>query len=157
MNLHYAKFVNGELSYAPSTITTKRGDLIVNPKRLSYLQAGYKTLVDNPPAAPRGKSAALTRYDETHDTITAIYKLVPCAEAPRTFSKLRLVAALQAEGLWSAVHDWLIEADLEDLFLAAQNFREDYPAFTAALDAAKSRFHLTDDQTAALLAASVAD
>lgn len=157
MNLHYAKFVNGELTYAPSTITTKRGDLIVNPKRLSYLQAGYKQIIDNPPAVPAGKTAALTRYEETYDTITFVYKFVPIATAPRTFSKLKLVAALQAEGLWSAVHDWLIEADLEDLFLAAQNFREDYPAFAAALNAAKSRFHLTDDQTAALLAASVAD
>ena len=77
MNLHYAKFVNGQLTYAPSAITTPRGDLIVNPKRLSYLQAGYKQLIDEPPVAPRGKSAALSRYEETADTITAIYKLVP--------------------------------------------------------------------------------
>jgi len=46
---------------------------------------------------------------------------------------------------------------LEDLCPAAQNFREDYPAFAAALDAAKSRFHFTDEQTGALFAASVAD
>ena len=157
MNPHYARLENNVLVYAPKTLVAKSGALILNPKRLAYLQAGYKQIVDNPPAAPVGKTAALTRYEETYDTITFVYKFVPIATAPRTFSKLKLVAALQAEGLWSAVHDWLIEADLEDLFLAAQNFREDYPAFTAALNAAKSRFHLTDDQTAALLAASVAD
>ena len=48
-----------------STITTHTGAVIVNPKRLSYLQAGYKQLIDERPEAPRGKAAALTRYDET--------------------------------------------------------------------------------------------
>ena len=48
-----------------STITTHPGAVIVNPKRLSYLQAGYKQLIDERPEAPRGKAAALTRYDET--------------------------------------------------------------------------------------------
>ena len=118
MNLHYAKFVNGQLTYAPSAITTPRGDLIVNPKRLSYLQAGYKQLIDEPPVAPRGKSAALSRYEETADTITAVYKLVPCAESPRTFSKLRLVAALDAQGLWQSFRDWMVEQEYYDLFLA---------------------------------------
>ena len=48
-----------------STITTHTGAVIVNPKRLSYLQAGYKQRIDERPEAPRGKAAALTRYDET--------------------------------------------------------------------------------------------
>ena len=48
-----------------STITTHTDAVIVNPKRLSYLQAGYKQLIDERPEAPRGKAAALTRYDET--------------------------------------------------------------------------------------------
>ena len=155
MNLHYAKFVNGQLTYAPSTLTTPRGDLIVNPKRLSYLQAGYKTLIDEPPAAPRGKSAALSRYEETADTITAIYKLVPCAESPRTFSKLRLVAALDAQGLWQSFRDWMVEEEYYDLFLAAQDFREDHPSFVEVRAAAQLRFHLTDEQVAAILDAAV--
>lgn len=60
-----------------STITTHTGAVIVNPKRLSYLQAGYKQLIDERPEAPRGKAAALTRYDETAETITAVYKFIP--------------------------------------------------------------------------------
>lgn len=157
MNLHYAKLVNSALVYAPSTLVTPRGDTILNPKRLSYLQAGYKTLIDELPAAPRDKYAALTRYDETSDTITAVYKLAPITTVPRIFSKLKLVAALNAQGLWQAFRDWLIEADYYDLFLAAQDFREDHPSFTEVLNAAKSRFNLTDDQTAALLDAAVAE
>lgn len=154
MNLHYANFVNGQLIYAPSIIITKHGDTILNPKRLSYLQAGYKQLVDEPPAPPRGKSAALTRYDETSDTITAVYKFVPTQDAPRVFSKLRLVAALDSQGLWSAFRDWMVEQEYYDLFLAAQEFREDHPSFSEVLNAAKTRFNLTDDQTAQLLADS---
>jgi len=157
MNLHYAKLVNGQLTYAPSSIVTSSGDLILNPKRLSYLQAGYKTVIDEPPVAPRGQAAALTRYEETSDTITAIYKLVPCAVAPRTFSKLKLVFALEVQNLWPAIRDWLVEQDYYDLFLAAQDFREDHPSFTEVLNATKTRFNFTDEQTAALLDASVAD
>ena len=42
-----------------------------------------------------------------------------------------------------------------DIFLAAQDFREDHPQFAAALTAAQSRFGLTDAETAAILAESV--
>ena len=157
MNMKYARFVNGQLTYAPSIIVTKRGDTILNPKRLSYLQASYKQLVDEPPTPPRGKSAALSRYDETSDPITVVYKLAPVATAPRTFSKLRLVAALDSQCLWSAFRDWMVEQEYYDLFLAAQEFREYHPSFTEVLNAAKSRFNLTDDQCAALLDAAVVD
>ena len=73
------------------------------------------------------------------------------------FSKLRLVAALDEQGLWSAFRDWMVEQEYYDLFLAAQDFREDHPSFTEVLNAAKTRFHLTDAQIDALLAAAVAD
>jgi hypothetical protein len=45
---------------------------------------------------------------------------------------------------------------LYDLFLAANDFREDHPQFAAALSTAQSRFHLSDSETAAILAESVA-
>ena len=44
-----------------------------------------------------------------------------------------------------------------DLFLAAQDFREDHPSFTEILNAAKTRFNLTGDQTAAILDAAVTE
>ena len=64
---------------------------------------------------------------------------------------------LSKRNLWQQVRDWLIETDLYDLFLAARSFRSDHPQFTTALAAAQTRFHLSAEETAAILAASVAN
>ena len=64
--------------------------------------------------------------------------------------------ALSKRDLWQQVRDWLIETDLYDLFLAARSFRSDHPQFTATLTAAQTRFHLSAEETAAILAESAA-
>ena len=154
MNTNYGKLVNGAIVYAPSSLNTPSG-LIMNPKRLSYLQAGWKFLDLQPPAdPPEGKEYALTGYTETATDIQAVFKLVPVVSPPRTFSKLRLVTALTERGLWAAIRDWLEETGYYDLFAAAQDIREDHPQFAAALAAIRTRFSLTPDQIAAVLAES---
>lgn len=156
MNKNYARLTGGKLQYAPSTLITPQG-IIMNPKRLSYLQAGWKFLdLQTPAEAPEGKEYAISGYTETQTDIRPVYKLVAIETPPRTYSKLRLVTALASRGLWSAFRDWLVETDLYDLFLAANNFRSDHPQFTTALSAAQSRFHLTQSETAAILSESVA-
>ena len=127
--------------YASSSLNTPSG-LIMNPKRLSYLQAGWKFLdlqpfVDPP---PEGSEYRITNYTETATDIQAVFKLVPVVSPPRTFSKLRLVTALTERGLWAAIRDWLDETGYYDLFATA-----------------RTRFSLTPDQIATILTASVAD
>ena len=156
MNKNYARLTGGKLQYAPSTLITPQG-IIMNPKRLSYLQAGWKLLdLQTPAEAPEGKEYVISGYTETATDIRAIYKLIPLNPPPRTYSKLRLVTALTKRGIWAAFRDWLTETDLYDLFLAAQSFRSDHPQFTAALTAAQTRFHLSAEETAAILAESAA-
>ena len=156
MNHNYAKLSGGKLQYAPSTLTTPNG-IIMNPKRLSYLQAGWKFLdLQAPAEAPEGKEYAISGYTETATDIRPVYKLVAIEMPPRTYSKLRLVTALSKRNLWQQVRNWLIETDLYDLFLAAQSFRSDHPQFTAALSAAQSNFSLTPTETAAILEESEA-
>ena len=178
MNKSYAKLINGQLHYAPSVLDTP-GGIIMNPKRLSYLQAGWKFLDLQPPAdpPPEGKEYAISGYTETATDIRPVFKLVTLnsplgtrlrsawlatnaspadAAVIRTFSKLRLVTALTKRGIWAAFRDWLTETDLYDLFLAANDFREDHPQFAAAFSTAQTRFHLTPSETAAILAESVA-
>ena len=151
MNTNYGKLVNGAIIYAPSSLNTPAG-LIVNPKRLSYLQAGWKFLDLQPPAdPPPGKTYEITGYTETATDIRANSKLVPLVAPPRTFSKLRLINALMSRNLWSAVRDWLDTSGYYDIFVAAQDFREDHPQFAAALAAAQSRFDLTDVDVSAVL------
>ena len=59
-----------------------------------------------------------------------------------------------SRNLWSAVRDWLDVSGYYDIFVAAQDFREDHPQFAAALTAAKSRFGIADDEIAAILDAA---
>ena len=155
MNTNYGKLVNGAIVYAPSSLDTPSG-LIMNPKRLSYLQAGWKFLDLQPPVdpPPEGREYRITGYTETATDIQAVFKLVPVVSPPRTFSKLRLVTALTERGLWAAIRDWLEETGYYDLFAAAQDIREDHPQFAAALAAIRTRFSLTPDQIAAVLAES---
>ena len=102
----------------------------MNPKRLSYIQAGWKFLDLQPPAdpSPEGKEYAISGYTETSADIRPVFKLVALNLRARTFSKLSLVTALTKRGIWSAFRDWLTETDLYDLFLAANDFREDPPS-----------------------------
>ena len=112
--------------------------------------------LQTPAEAPEGKECVISGYTETQTDIRPVYKLIAIETPPRTYSKLRLVTALASRGLWSAFRDWLVETDLYDLFLAAQDFRSDHPQFTATLTAAQTRFHLSAEETAAILAESAA-
>lgn len=74
---------------------------------------------------------------------------------PRTFSKLRIVAALTTAGVWDSVKQLLIERGLYDLFLAAQNFAEDNEYFENGKAALQTALGWTDEQVEAVLDASV--
>jgi len=74
MNPNYARIVNGSLFFAPATLVARNGTLIPHPKRLAYLQAGFKRFVDKPPHFRFGGRPVIIGFYETYDTITAVYK-----------------------------------------------------------------------------------
>ena len=92
-----------------------------------------------PVKAPRAST-------ETATDIRPIFKLVPVVSPPRTFSKLRLSNALMTRNLWPAVRDWLDATGYYDLFVAAQDFREDHPLLPPRLrnrrHPRRCRFHI---------------
>lgn len=155
MNRKYGKLVDGTMEYAPSQISDQ-GAIIVNPSRETYLRAGYKKVIegaaDDP---PEGEEWKLVGWHETAEAYIAEYESVPRVIPPRTFSKLKIVAALTQRGSWLAVRDWLTETGYYDLFLAAQNFSEGYPAFDDGLAAAKARFGWDDATVEGILAKCV--
>jgi len=106
---------------------------------------------------PEGKEYRISGYTETATDIRPIFKLVPVVSPPRTFSKLRLINALMSSNLWPAVRDWLDATGYYDLFVAAQDFREDHPHFAPTLIAARTHFSLPESEIAALLSECVAD
>ena len=157
MNTQYARLTCGAIEYAPAMLRTPSG-VIANPSRMTYLAHGWKLLDIQPPAdPPEGKEYVISGYTETTTDIQAVFKLVDIYKPPRTFSKLKIVIALTKRGKWAALRDWLDETEYGDLFDAAQDFREDHPAFVAALSAAQERFGFATDEIAALLAECVAD
>ena len=74
---------------------------------------------------------------------------------PRTFSKLRIVAALTNAGIWSQVKAYIEREGLYDLYLAAQDFREDNEYFTQGKAKLQTALGWTDEQVEEVLARSV--
>lgn len=75
----------------------------------------------------------------------------------RTFSKRKAVVALKREGVWEQVKAWIIAADLYDVYLAAQDFREDDADFVAGKKAIKDQLGWTDEKVESILAECVLD
>ena len=154
MNRNYGKLVAGEVEYAPAKITKDDGTVISNPSAETYLAAGWKRIVDEPPKAEDGCTVEVSGWDETADSIVRVYKQVPDEPQPtkaRVFSKLKLVAALKAADKWVLVKTWIEERGWWDYYLAAQNFREDNEMFGEAIAAIKAYARLTDDEAEAIL------
>ena len=154
MNKNYGKLADGEVEYAPAKITTDDGSVISNPSAETYLAAGWKHIVDEPPAAEPGHTVQVSGWDETADSIVRIYKQVPDEATPdkaRVFSKLKLVAALKEADKWVLVKTWIEERGYWDYYLAAHNFREDNPLFAEAIAAIKNYARMSDADAEAIL------
>ena len=73
----------------------------------------------------------------------------------RTFSKLKVAVALRACGVWPQVKAYLEANDLWDLFLLAQDFREDNPLFISGKAVLQAQLGWTDAQVEAVLSQCV--
>ena len=154
MNRNYGKLVAGEVEFAPAKITKDDGTVVMSPSAETYLAAGWKRIVDDPPEAQEGCSVEVSGWDETADSIVRIYKQVPVEPSPakpRVFSKLKLVSALKAADKWVLVKTWIEERGLWDYYLAAQNFREDNEMFSNAVVAIKEYARMSDEDVEAIL------
>ena len=154
MNRNYGRLVGGEVEYAPAKITKDDGTVIMSPSAETYLAAGWKRIVDEPPTAEDGCTVEVSGWDETADSIVRVYKQVPDEPTPskaRVFSKLKLVAALKAADKWVLVKTWIEERGLWDYYLAAQNFREDNEMFSEAVAAIKEYARMSDEDAEAIL------
>jgi hypothetical protein len=74
---------------------------------------------------------------------------------PRTFSKLRIVAALTNAGVWAQVKAYIEREGLYDLYLAAQDFREDNPYFISGKAQLMASLGWTEERAEALLSQCV--
>lgn len=143
------------------------GAMVTNPKDAHFAALNeerakkglppYYPISDDPaPTPPEGKVARFNGYAVVAGWIAPQYSFEDAPPPPpRTFSKLRIVAALTTAGVWDSVKQLLIERGLYDLFLAAQNFAEDNEYFEQGKAALQTALGWTNEQVEAVLAASV--
>lgn len=183
MNTKYGKLTDGQIVYAPGSLDTDAGKLM-NPTEASYFAAGWKKVVDEPPAPNEGCTVEPSGWTETDTTLTRVYKQVampapspdaggdqgctgggrdsdmpptPLPIGKRIFSKLKLVAALKAADKWVLVKTWLEEKAYYDYYLAAQNFADDNALFVEGRNAIKGYLGMTDEQIETILSQCIAD
>ena len=176
METKYGKLVEGEIVYAPASLDTENGKLM-NPSAASYLAAGWKKVVEEPPAPEEGMTVEVSGWSETETALVRTYKQIPIPPQPeaggggqggdtppapapvgkRIFSKLKLVAALKAADKWVLVKTWLEEKAYYDYYLAAQNFAEDNALFLEGKAAIQRYLNMSDEDIEAILSQCVAD
>lgn len=176
METKYGKLVEGEIVYAPASLDTENGKLM-NPSAASYLAAGWKKVVEEPPEPEEGMTVDVSGWTETKTTLVRTYKQIPIPPQPeaegggqggdtppapapvgkRIFSKLKLVAALKAADKWVLVKTWLEEKAYYDYYLAAQIFAEDNALFLEGKAAIQRYLNMSDEDIEAILSQCVAD
>lgn len=70
---------------------------------------------------------------------------------PRVFSKFKVVRLLTEMGIWLKVRDYIVVKGLYDLFLAAQDFKEDDEFFIEGLTSLKGELGLADEEIEKIL------
>lgn len=154
------------LHIAPNYATID-GAAVINPTREQYAQMtppAYPLGTSTPPEPPEGKYAfpdgfvAVDTPDGKEWLQKWRYEDAP-PPPPRTFSKLKLYAAIAQAGLWDPLVAWLNTQTFEGInaytaFMLAQDLVEDHPMFEQWLAAAKAALSVTDEQAEAILSAA---
>lgn len=151
------------LTAEPRYIVLIDGTTIVNPTAEQYasLRDAYPKGEDAPQPEPQeGKVVAYGGYElgESDHLWHKQWMIVDAPPPPpRTFSKLRIVAALTNSGVWAQVKAYIEREGLYDLYLAAQDFREDNEYFTQGKAKLQTALGWTDAQVEAILSAASAE
>lgn len=161
---NYGTLIDGFLRPAPRAFVL-HGAMVTNPKAEHFASLNeerakqglspYLPVVDERPSTDAAHYAVATGWTRDGETWRHVYEVRELPPPPpRTFSKLRIVAALTQAGVWDSVKQLLIERGLYDLFLAAQDFREDNEYFEQGKAALQTALGWTDEQVESVLAAA---
>lgn len=144
------------LSPAPNTIRDAQGRIVILSAARHATRGEFPRAADTPPTPPAGKIAVPDGYELRDSAWHRVYRYEDAPPPPpRTFSKLRIVAALMEAGVWDSVKQWIVDNNLYDLYLAAQDFAEDNAYFVQGKTALQQALGWTDGQVEAVLAAAV--
>ena len=162
--MNYGALENGIMKPAPRAFMLN-GAMVTNPKAEHFAALNeerakqglppYLPVRDERPTTDASHYAVATGWTRDGETWRRVYEVRELPPPPpRTFSKLRIVAALTTAGVWDSVKQLLIERGFYDLFLAAQDFREDNEYFENGKAALQTALGWTNEQVEAVLAAA---
>lgn len=146
---------SGHPVYAGTTLVVD-GVPYANAKCEMWLAQGKKPFIGSGSTPPKSKRDGWHyERDGWHEQAAAFvpkWKLVEDAPPPpRVFSKLKCVAALIQANVWTQVKQYIEQAGLYDLYLAAQEFSEDNEYFVQGRAALQSALGWTDEQVESVL------
>lgn len=131
--------------------------ILGNPSDFAKYLEAYPQGVSTPPPTDEGYHAVPDGYaliDGKWVRKWRVEELPP--PPPRTFSKLKITVALMKIEKWLPVRDYLVQSGLYDLYLAAQDFKEDDKFFVKGLTELKAKFGMSDEEVEAILKEGVA-
>lgn len=148
---------SGRPVYAGTTLVVD-GVPYANAKREMWLAQGKKPFIEAvraPKSSREGFHFERDGWTEQAKAIVPKWKLVADAPpSPKTYVTADVIEALMKAGVWPQVRAFIEEQGMLDMVLATKEFRADDPNFTGPRDALKEQLGWTDEQVAAVLAAS---
>ena len=134
-----------------------------NPTSADYRKMDYIPVENTPfPSVPakEGYHWEMSGYikqgaSDTEKWAKSYVEVANPPPPPRIFSKLKFVSALRSRDLWDLVKSYIESAGLYDLYLAAQEFKEDNAYFVQGKTALQTALGLTDEQVEEILQESI--
>ena len=159
-NYNYGKYnaTSKSIDYAPKALQIDYA-LVLNPSKEIYLKYGWKEIIKNPPTTGNGYHYEENEWKENLDTIEMTYNIVKdeVVKTIRIFSKLKFVAIMTKLKKWNEIRNWIIQNDLMDLYMAAQDFREDNEYFIQGKKAIQDTLKMSDEEVEKILSQCIAE
>ena len=131
--------------------------ILGNPADFAKYLNAYPRGADTPPKTDKEHHAVADGYELRDGKWVKLWRVEELPPPPpRTFSKLKITAALMKMEKWLPVRDYLVQSGMYDLYLAAQDFKEDDEFFVKGLTELKVKFGMSDEEVEAILKEGVA-
>lgn len=160
--MKYGTIENGTMKPAPRAMRIG-GAVVCNPTDAQYEAAGYKRVVDNPPATDAAHYAVAVGWAEQGGEIVRQYEVRAYPPPPpRRWSRLAIKTALAQAGMLSQALAYLAQVDIATGYSAAEALQDcDYieegyggqEKWNAILDGAAQALGKTREEIDAFLGA----
>ena len=137
--------------FAPDVLT----DDLRAPQDEDYRAAGYLRIAPEQPAPPAGHHVAVSTLTNDAARIWRVYTYEPDPDPIVTYSKLRLIVAMEHAGKWPQARAWIEHQGLLDKWNACSYLRSDYELFAQVTNAVVSTGLCTATECRAILEASI--